>query len=192
MSGGCVLSQTEQIRKQTKSLALCGVLAAVGTVVMMLGGMIPLATFCCPVIASLVLLPALDECGRGMSVGLYAVIGILSLLIAPDKEAAFLFVFIGYYPILKPMIESRRNKVLRVVLKLTVFNLALALLYGLLFSVIGLSDVMEEYETASRAMIVLLLFFGNVTFLLFDKVLAHLTILYRKRLAPQVKKLFRS
>lgn len=90
-----------EIRKKTRRIALCGLLGALGAVCMLLGGMIPFATFCCPVLASLALLPAMDECGGAWALGLYAVLSALSLLLAPDRESAALFVFLGYYPLLQ-------------------------------------------------------------------------------------------
>ena len=47
-----------------KKIALSGVLCALAIAVMMLGGMIPLATFCCPAIAGLCLIPIFVECGE--------------------------------------------------------------------------------------------------------------------------------
>ena len=41
--------------KQTKKLALTGMLCALAAGIMMLGNLIPLATFCCPALAGLML-----------------------------------------------------------------------------------------------------------------------------------------
>lgn len=45
----------------SKRIALCGVLCALGVVLMMLGGLFPLATFCSPALAALVLIPIIIE-----------------------------------------------------------------------------------------------------------------------------------
>ena len=80
----------------SKRIALCGVLCALGVVLMMLGGLFPLATFCSPALAALVLIPIMIETGRRMALGAYVAIAALSLLLAPDKESALLFAFLGY------------------------------------------------------------------------------------------------
>ena len=49
------------MHSQTKRVALCGVFAALSTVVMFLGGMLPLATFTAPAIAGLLLWPVALE-----------------------------------------------------------------------------------------------------------------------------------
>lgn len=176
--------------KKTREIALCGVLGALAAVLIMLGGFIPIATYCCPVLASLVLLPALEECGPGMSVGLYAVIGILSLLVAPDKEAAVLFVFIGYYPILKPFLDRLHRVLIRWCCKFLVFDTAIALTYWLLLRVIGIPSLTAEFDEFGAWMLAALVLLGNVTFVLYDMAMARLRWLYRTRLRPQLKKLW--
>ena len=97
-------------RKSTPAgaIALGGVLAAVSVIIMGLGGMIPVATYVCPAIVILVLQMVLLLCGRKIAWAWYGVVAILSALMSPDKEAAFVFVFMGYYPILKPWMDSRK------------------------------------------------------------------------------------
>ena len=47
----------------TRKLALCGVFCALGVVLLSLGSLIPAATYCCPVLASLPLLVLHRACG---------------------------------------------------------------------------------------------------------------------------------
>ena len=54
-------------KTKTKVLALGAVLSALAVVVMMLGGLIPAATFCCPILAGFVLIPVLFEGGAAMA-----------------------------------------------------------------------------------------------------------------------------
>ena len=42
-------------------MALCGLMAALSIVILLLGGLIPLATFACPMLAMICLLPVLRE-----------------------------------------------------------------------------------------------------------------------------------
>ena len=93
--------------KQARAMALCGVLAALGVTVMLLGGIFPLATYCAPVFACLLLIPVKESCGTRMAWAWYLAVAILSVLLCPDKEAAGVFVAIGYYPILKPRLWPR-------------------------------------------------------------------------------------
>ena len=47
----------------SRRMALCGMLTALAVVILLLGGLLPLATFCAPVLAMAALLPVLEECG---------------------------------------------------------------------------------------------------------------------------------
>ena len=51
-------------REKSREIALCGMMTALAVVILCLGGLIPAATFCCPVLASCVLLPILPRWGR--------------------------------------------------------------------------------------------------------------------------------
>ena len=58
------MSRRDEIRTSVRSTALGGVMAALAVVIMCLGGMIPLATFVCPVLCMLLLQFVFRLCGR--------------------------------------------------------------------------------------------------------------------------------
>ena len=93
-------------RSPAFAVALGGMLAALAVVIMCLGGLIPIATYVCPIVCSMLLAVMLKLCGRRFAWAWYAVVGILSSLFSPDKEGAAVFLFLGYYPILKPVLDS--------------------------------------------------------------------------------------
>ena len=53
----------EQSRKSSWSIAFCALMAALGAVIMTAGGLIPVATYCSPMIAGVLLLPVMSELG---------------------------------------------------------------------------------------------------------------------------------
>ena len=87
--------------RSVKSVAFGGMFAAVALVIMCLGGLIPLATFVCPMLATLVGQIVLRACGEKTAWCWYGTVAILSAFLAPDKEGAAVFVFLGYYPIIR-------------------------------------------------------------------------------------------
>ena len=99
---------------KSRSLALSGVLAALAVVLLCLGGVIPGAVFCAPILAMSVLLPVLEELGPKAAGTAYAAVAILSLLLSPDRETALVYVFFGWYPILRPKIAALSSRPLRV------------------------------------------------------------------------------
>lgn len=166
--------------QSAKSMALGGVLAALAVVIMGLGGMIPVATFCCPVLSALLLVPVLQACGRRIAWAWYGAVALLSALLCPDKEAAGLFVFLGYYPILKPRLD-KLPKALAWGAKFLLFNLAAAVLYALLIWVMGMDGLKEEFLEMGAALFALTLVLGNLTFFLTDVLIGRLTLLFGRK-----------
>lgn len=161
-----------------KNIALGGMLAAVAVVIMCLGGMIPLATFICPMLCVLIQYLVLRFCGRKIAWAWFAVVAILGVLLGPDKEAALVFCLLGSYPMLKPWLEKSR---LHILWKILIFNSAVALLYGLLLRLLGLDTLAQEYATMGTIGLVLCLILGNATFILLDLLLTRLSRLNFKK-----------
>lgn len=162
---------------QAFSIALGGVSAALAVVIMSLGGMIPFATFVCPMTAIVILSIVMRKTGRKIALAWYGAVSILSLLLSPDKEAAAVFLFLGYYPILKPILEKSK---LQWLLKAVLFNAAILLMYVVLINVIGLQELVQEQEEMGVVLTVVTLILGNVTFFLLDRLLDKLHRMKRK------------
>ena len=169
------------IRRQSGQIALCGVLAALSAAILSLGGLIPLATYACPLLAMTCLLPVLDRYGPRSALLLYAAAACLGLMLCADREIALLYLFLGWYPALRPRLERLRPP-LRAAVKCAVFSLAVTAMYLLALYLFRLAAVAEEFAGYSAAMTAALLAMGNAVFLLFDRALGVLAQLYgRKR-----------
>ena len=154
-----------------------GVFAALAVVIMNLGGLIPVATYVCPALCMVILSLVRMACGTKIAWAWYAAVSILSLLMSPDKEAAAVFAFLGYYPILKPKLEKGKGKWLW---KLAIFNGSMVLLYSILIRVMGVAAVTGESEGLAGIMLTILLVMGNVTFLVLDRLLTILQLHLRR------------
>lgn len=164
----------------SRRTALCGVSAALGTVLLLLGGLIPGATYCAPLLGMLPLIPCMEEYGRGAALSVYAVTAALAVLLAPDKELACVYLFFGYYPALKPTLDRIAARPLRLAAKLALCTAAALTMYFLLIRVLGLAEV--ELSGGTLPLRALLLIMANVTFLLLDRALGQLGFLWRHRL----------
>lgn len=149
-------------------MALGGVLAALAVVIMSMGTLIPVATYVCPMLCALLLKVVLNTCGKRIAWAWYGAVAILSALMAPDKEAAAVFVFLGYYPIVKPALDKMK---LSWLWKGLLFNGATLAMYWLLMHVFGLDQVTAEFTEMGAVMLVILLILGNVTFFMLDRLL---------------------
>ena len=153
---------------------LGGRLAALAVVIINLVGMIPVATFVCPMLCMMILTLVLRFCGKRIGWAWYGAVAILSALLSPDKEAAAIFVFIGYYPLLKPSLDKMR---LGGLLKLLLFNAAILVMYWLLINLFGLAQIAQEYRELGLLMTIFMLVTGNLIFLMLDRILARLAII---------------
>lgn len=151
-----------------RQIALGGVLAALAVVIMSFGGMIPSATFVCPMLCCMILQMVRKSCGDRIAWAWYGAVAILGLLMGPDKEAAAVFVFLGYYPILKPKLDRSRLKWLW---KLLYFNTVILAMYWLLINLFGMAQLAEDWKELGYVMTGVMLVLGNITFILLDFVL---------------------
>lgn len=168
------------MREQSRKVALCGVLCGLAVVVLLLGGLFSLAVYCAPLLAMAVLLPVLEEYGPGTAGAAYGAVAILALLLVPDRETALVYVFFGWYPLLRPRIAALPSLSVRLVCRLGVCGLSMFLLYGVTIRLLGLTAVTEElgggWLTAALAVM------GCAVFLLLDLALGRLTVLWRRKL----------
>lgn len=86
---------------KSKSLAACGVLCSLGTVLLLVSGWIGVGTYAGPLLAVWILSPLPDLYGRKYAIMSWLVVSFLSLLLVSDKELVVVYLFFGWYPVLK-------------------------------------------------------------------------------------------
>lgn len=161
-------------RSEVRRIALGGMLAAVAVVVMCLGGLIPVATYVCPMICVMTQYLVLHFCGKRIGWAWFAVVTLLGLLMSPDKEAAVVLLAIGYYPLIKGNLEQSKFCVL---FKLLFFNISIVTAYTIMLYLLGMQEVAAENLEFGLVGLVVILLLGNITFFLLDRLL---TIMSRK------------
>ena len=174
------------MKKASYTLSFCSLMAALGAAVLLTGGLIPVATYCAPLLASLLLIPVTEEFGEGCGWRVWVVTAVLVLLLGADKEAAFFYLLLGYYPLLRLWLEKKVPKALRLPAKLGWSALSVAVMYALLCLVFRVDAVLQDFAGVSmwvNAAFALLL---CVVMLLFDRCLGPMTLLYRYKLRPRL------
>ena len=117
----------------------------------------------------------------------YAAVSLLALLFVPDKEVALIFVFLlGYYPLAKPKFERIRPAVLRIVCKLLLCNGTVLAMYGLVFLLVPAGSISQELRTTALAFSLATLVMGNVAFVLYDRALHNMLMMYRLVWRPKL------
>lgn len=153
------------MKNRSRQMALGGMLTAVAVVIMSMGSLIPVNTYICPVICMLITRPVLERCGKQIGWCYYLATAILALLLAPDREAAMVYVCLGYYPMLRPVFQRLHPQWLRNAAKLLFFTAAGAASYWLMAAVMGIP--FEEGPLMAAVLIIL----WDALFLLVDRLL---------------------
>ena len=155
-------------------IAFGGMMAALALVIMNMVGLIPIATYVCPSLCMVLLSVVLKLCGKRIGWAWYGAVAILSVLMAPDKEAAMIFAVIGYYPIIKPAFE--RTKMPNTC-KYLYFNVEILLVYWLMINLMGLTEIAKEFAEMGLLFTIVTLLMGNMVFQLLDKILTRISVL---------------
>lgn len=164
-------------------VAFCGISAAFSTVIMLLAGVVPTATYAISALAGVFTIAIVMEMNIGWAFASYVVSAGISVLIVPDKSAVLLYViFFGFYPILKAIFERIQIKVIAYLLKLAVFNVAAICAYIIAIALFMLKP--ESLVIFGISIPWVLLLIGNVIFIIYDFALSGLVVAYYKRLHP--------
>lgn len=153
------------MKTTAKEIALGGIMAALAMVIMCLVGLIPFATYVCPMLCAIVCFVVYRICSKRIAWAWYFAVSLLSLFLAPDKEAAVMFVFLGYYPIIQPIF---RKNAWGFILKLLYFNFSIFLIYKITVYVLGLDYIAQDYAEFGLVGLIIILVMGNVCFFMLD------------------------
>ena len=153
---------------RAKPVALGGLLTAAAVVIMSLGSLIPVNTYVCPVLCILLTRPVLEICSKRIGWCYYMAVSLLSLMLAPDREAALVYVCLGYYPMIRPAFQQLRPLWLKNLVKLLFFTCAGAFSWWLAMAVLGLP---AEENGLGGAFWVILVILWDLVFLLTDRLL---------------------
>jgi hypothetical protein len=156
-------------------------MAALGAVLMLCGNLIPILTYAAPMLSSLTLLPILREFGKKYAWMTWGVTALLALLLCTDRESAFFYLFVGWYPIVKPSLDRIRARPVRILVKLVLFTAVFLLLFALLTFVMGLEDMRSEILLSLVVYALLVL-----SMLLFERVYDRAALIYDRRLRDKL------
>jgi hypothetical protein len=175
-----------------KKTALCGVLSALAAA-LLLTSRAGLTVYASPAAAGLVLGIVALEIGARRAFLCYAAVSFLSFFLAGPEGAVMFIAILGYYPVLKLVIERTRRgglarKWVKLALKLVVFNAAVIAAYAFLIFVFGIRP--DGTGRLGKNAPLALLFAGNAAFLLYDCAAGKLVPVYERRLAPALRRLF--
>ena len=174
--------------KNTKKIALCGMIASL-CVVIMLTSHFPYLTYAVPAISGLLMIVPVIECGITWGIATYITSSALIFFIG-EAEAMLLYIlFLGYYPILKSLIERINKLALEWVLKLVCFNVAAIAFHYLSTNLFGVP--IEEFGLFGKYGLLMFLLLCNVVFIVYDIGVSRMASRYMFSLHDKVKKIMK-
>ena len=174
-------------RRQSSKIAFCGMMVALSVALMLTGGLIPIATYCAPLMSGILLLPIFLEYGKKTALTAYIATSLIVLILGVDKEAAFFYIFLGYYPVIKWNLDKIKSKPLRVCIKLLLFNAAVFAMYAILGWLLHMDAIVAEFTEMGMGLLIGFVVLLDICLLMYDRLLIPLTIVYTKKLRPKLR-----
>lgn len=170
-------------------MALSGIFTALALVSLMLSYVVPTATYACPALAGVMLIPIVIEVGKSWAVCAYAAASLLSFFLIPDKEIALCFTaFFGYYPITKAIFERHLPTVFSWIAKIAVFAISMVGVFFVTIYVLGISR--DSFTVFGLYIPWILLLAGTVIFVIYDfaltKVIKAYVHIWRKKIFKRI------
>ena len=170
-------------------VALGGVISSLSIICMFLTSVFPAMYLALPMISGGLLMVVVAEVNLSWAFLTYMSIGLLSVFVTPDKEAALIFImFFGHYPILKQSIAKKGSAPLRLFFKLAAFNICIILNFRLTVYVLGYDEILEDIAEWGKYGLYILLGLSNLVFIMYDYTLSGYMNLYVRYFRPRFLK----
>lgn len=167
---------------QAKKIAVCAFLAALGVGVQLLATLHPPISPAIAAASGLFCAVAVIHCGLGWSLGVFAVCGVLGLVLCPTKSVClFYLAFFGWYPTVKSLLERIQSRVWQWIAKVGVAAVGLGAAYFLYYRLFAEQSVFPWYVYLGVYALSLAAFVG------YDLAFSLLISFYNRRIAPHIK-----
>lgn len=179
--------QKHSAQSYSYRIALGGIIASLCMLCMFLTGVFPMFYLILPMLASgLIFLMAL-ETSTYWGFLTYISVGLLSVFVTPNKDAALAFlIFFGYYPLLRPKMEHSRLRLLAFLLRLALFNAAVLGFFWISVYVLGMKALLDSLGDYGKYGGWILLGIANLMFLSYDYIMGAFPTVYRQHLKPRI------
>ena len=161
------------MRISAKRMATCSMMVTLSVVLMLLGAVLELGIYACPMFVGLCFIPVGQKYGRMYHIVLYVATSILCFLLVPNVEENLMFVgLFGWYPIVRPTLQ-KMPRFLRWIVKLLTFNVAIIAVEWLVMAVF-IPEVVVD------ALLWVLLILGNIVFFLYDFLIPKMDVIVKR------------
>lgn len=176
--------------KTSVKTAIGGMCVALSTAVMLASSVVPFMIYAIPGAASLLILFMMAECGKKWALAVWFATSAVTAMVVPEKEAVAMYIaLLGYYPVLKTVLDKIKPKFLRIITKSAFFLAVITAIYLVIIKVFGISA--EMLEDTERYFIPVMYILGLAAFLMYDYALAVFELAYYRKWRKKFNKIFR-
>lgn len=171
-------------------VSLGGILSALSVVLMFMTGLLPPFVYVIPAICGAMLLIIAIEVSSKWAYITYAAVSVLCMLLVPDKEASLLYVFLmGFYPTLRQSLNRINPKLIRIIIKLIIYNVLIVLYYNITIRIVSDSSLQEDMTDFGRYGVYIFWAVTNIVFIIYDVAIGRLMYLYIDWLRAKILRL---
>ena len=158
-------------------------------VAFMLLSYFPYLTYAIPAVAGLFIMAVVIEINCKWAFLAYLSSAVL-VFISAEPESRLLYIFfLGYYPILKALIEKWRKPTSEWIVKIISFNLAVLLVYWIFAKPMGID--FNDFGPLGKYGALIALGVGNVAFVLYDIAVSRMAMFYMIVVRPKIKRILK-
>ena len=175
--------------KPASKVAMCGICSALSVLLLFFGGVVTIFAYICPMLTGIIMIVLVTTFGYSSAWVTYFVTSVLSFFLVPDKECMLMYVlFFGYYTIIRLVLAKIKPRIVQIFVKILLFNAALAAVNLILFYVFGI-----PFSSAQDGAWVIIVFWiaMNVFFLLYERLLGILDVVYKQRIEKRIKRIMK-
>lgn len=177
----------DSVQSLSYRIALGGILASLCLVCMFMTGVFPMFYLILPMAASGLISIMAIETNSHWGFMTYIAVGLLSIFITPNKDAAIVFlIFFGYYPLVRPLVYRLKPKILSFLLCLGIFNGAVMLFFWTAVYLFGAEKLLESLGDFGKYGGLVMLGIANLMFLSYDYIMAEFPAIYRVKLKTRI------
>lgn len=174
--------------KKNVKITFAAIMSALATTFMLLS-YFPYLTYAIPAVAGLFIMAVVIEINCKWALFSYLTSSVL-IFLSSETESRLLYIFfLGYYPILKALIEKWRKPVPEWIVKIFLFNSAVLTVYLIFAKPFGID--LEDFKTLGKYSALIILALGNITFVFYDIAVSRMATLYITIIRPKIKKIFK-
>ncbi len=168
-------------------IALGGIVSSLCMLCMFLTGVFPMFYLLLPMASSALIAIMAIETSPYWGLITYISVGLLSMFITPNKDAAIVFLlFFGHYPLLRPLIHKIPWKPIAFLLCMGVFNAAVLSFFWITVYLFGADELLESLGDYGKYGGWVILGIANVMFISYDTIMASFPVLYRTKLKSRI------